>query len=70
MATPFVQGRLRKERLSVEIETACAHCGQELHITVDSEIEWSVKEQGAQPLLFEPEVDWSRFEGPNIIGRY
>lgn len=70
MATPFVQGRLRNERLSVEIETACAHCGQELHITVDSELAWSVKEQGAQPLLFEPEVDWTSFEGPNIIGRY
>ena len=70
MATTFVQGRLRNERLSVEIETSCAHCGQELHITVDSEMHWSVKEHDAQPLLFMPEVNWAHFEGPNIIGRY
>lgn len=70
MATPFVQGRLRNKRLSIEIETACAHCGRGLHLTVNSDMEWSVKEKDAQPLLFEPEVDWQHFEGPNIIGDY
>ena len=70
MATPFVQGRLRGERLSVEIETECVHCGQELHLTLDSELRWSVKENDAKPLLFEPEIDWERFEGANIIHDY
>ena len=70
MATPFVQGRLRGENLVVEIETRCAHCAQELHLTVDSGLNWSVKEPAAQPLLFEPEVDWQHFTEPNIIDAY
>jgi len=62
-----VQGRLRQEKLSVEIETACAHCGQGLHLTLDSELQYSVKDPGATPLVFVPDVDWAHFTGPNII---
>jgi len=65
-----VQGHLRHEKLAVELETACAHCGKELHLTLDSELQWSVKEHDANPLVFEPEVDWAHFEGPNIIQDY
>jgi len=68
-----VQGRLRNENLVVEIESACAHCGQEIHLTVNSELQWSVQEPGApgaQPLLFMPEVDWQHFAEPNIIDAY
>jgi len=54
----------------VEVETACAHCGRELHLTLDSELSWSVNEDGADPLLFEPDVDWKRFDKPNIIDDY
>jgi len=67
MATPFVQGRLRNEHLAVEIATRCAHCGQELHLTVDSEMNWSVREQDAQPIVFVPEIDWQHFMGATII---
>lgn len=67
---PFVQGRLRDEQLSVEIETKCAHCNQGLHLTLDSELHWSVREHDANPLVFEPDVDWQHFEGPNIIHDY
>ena len=68
-----MQGRLREENLVVEIESACVHCGQEIHLTVDSELHWSVQEPdapGAQPLLFMPEVDWQHFAEPNIIDAY
>jgi len=65
-----VQGHLRHEKLTVELETVCAHCGKELHLTLDSELQWSVKEHDANPLVFEPEVDWAHFEGPNIIQDY
>jgi hypothetical protein len=54
----------------VDVETACAHCGQELHFTLDSDLKWSAKDPDAHPLLFEPEVDWKHFEKPNIIGDY
>ena len=70
MATPFVQGRLRGEKLSAEIETSCVHCGQKLHIHLDSEGVWSVSQPGAAPLVFEPEVDWTTFTKPNIIDDY
>jgi uncharacterized metal-binding protein YceD (DUF177 family) len=70
MAAPFVQRQLRAEKLSVEITTQCAHCNQPLHITVDSEMNWSVQEQEAQPLVFEPEIDWQHFTESTIIEDY
>jgi len=65
-----VQGQLRNERLSVEIETTCKHCARTLHITVDSAMQFSVGERAAAPLLFMPDVDWERFTGRNIIDSY
>ncbi len=66
-----MQGRLRHESLSVEIETVCAHCGQQLHITTDSELQrWSIQEEGATPFIFMPDIDWSHFTGATIIDAY
>ena len=70
MATPFVQGQLRNEKLSVEIETVCVHCEQPMHLTVNSDLQWSVREQDASPLLFEPEVDLEHFNDATIIDAY
>jgi len=71
MAAPFVEGRLRNENLAVEITTSCAHCAEPMRIRVDSELRYEVIEPaGAQPMLFEPHVDWSTFTEPNIIRRY
>jgi hypothetical protein len=65
-----VQGRLRKEHLSVAIRTECAHCARPMHIVVDSELEYRVDDEGAEPLVFEPHVDWEAFAEPNIIHAY
>jgi hypothetical protein len=70
MATPFVQGRLRGEPLSVDIESSCACCGRALRLTVDSEMVTEVHSKGAEPLVFEPDVDWARFRAPTIIDDY
>ena len=59
---------MRDEYVSVRIETECAHCGDPLHLTVDSDLTFSVEEKGARPLVFEPRVDWETFAEPNIIG--
>ena len=67
MATPFVQGRLRKRKLSVKTVTECVHCKSALHIEVDSELRVQVEEADAEPLVFEPQVDWKSFDEPNII---
>lgn len=72
IATPFVQGGLRKEPLSFEIETECAHCGQPLHLTIDSDLRYQVPEadEGAEPLVFQPLIDWATFTEPNIIDAF
>ena len=70
MATPFVQGRLFGEELSVEIRTECGCCGKSMHLTVTSDLRYEVHDAGAEPLVFEPELDWSCFTDPNIIHGY
>ncbi len=66
IATPFVQGRLRNEKLTFEIETECGHCGQPIHIQMDSELNYRVLEPGAEPLVCVPRVDVHKLE-PSII---
>lgn len=70
MATSFVQGRLRRERLVVQIESECAHCGRRINLIVDSDLNWSLRGRRARPLLFEPEIDWRYFRGRHIIDDY
>jgi len=65
-----VEGRLRNERLTVEIATECAHCGRPMHFQVDEKLQWRASERGANPRLFLPHVDWETFQGRNIIGDY
>jgi hypothetical protein len=65
-----VQGRLRNEYLSVEIETKCRHCDKTLHFTVDSDMRVSVDEEQARPLVFMPDVDWANFTERTIIDSY
>jgi len=65
-----VQGRLRNEKLVVNIDSECAHCSRQLHLTLTSELEWSVQEHDASPLVFEPDVDFGHLTAPNIIHDY
>jgi hypothetical protein len=67
MATPFVQGRLRSEPLSVVVRTECALCSQSMSIEIDSELRSKILEGGTNPLIFHPFVDFSRLAAPNII---
>ena len=70
MATPFVQGRLREERLEVTAITACSQTGRELRLVIDSELDIQVLSPGARPYLFEPHLDWQAFAAPSIIHDY
>ena len=67
---PFVQGQLKEKKLSVTIETNCAHTGREIEITVDSEMGYQVHTEGAEPLVFSPHVDWNTFKQANIIDAF
>jgi hypothetical protein len=65
-----VQGKIRNETLVVEVETQCHHCGQSLHLTVDSSMQISVQEAGADPWVFMPDMDWEHFTERTIIDVY
>ena len=69
-ATSFVQGRLRGEKLRIRVDSECHHCSRPLIFDVDEELGWQVLVRGASPLLFEPEIQWRTFRGPNIIQDY
>ena len=51
----------------MSVETECAHCSQPLHVKIDSDLDYSVREEGADPLVFVPEVDLYKLEEPSII---
>jgi hypothetical protein len=70
MASPFVQGQLRREPLSIRVETSCGHCGQSLHLEIDSELHYRVDQVAAEPLIFAPSVDFDRLEDPSIIDAF
>jgi len=37
---------------------------------VNEDLGWRVPSPEARPLLFEPDIQWNIFEGPNIIHDY
>jgi len=65
-----VQGQLRREKLSFLIETECAHCGKPIHIEMDSDLNYTVLEPDADPLIFVPTVDFGRLKDPSIIAEF
>ena len=65
-----MQGRLRQEYLAVTIETVCAHSGRPMRIALDSDMKLSAVDEGAEPRVFMPQVDWAHFSEPNIIDAY
>jgi hypothetical protein len=54
----------------VTIATECAHCAKPIRITVDSDLKYSIDDEGEPPLVFEPHVDWETFTESNIIRAY
>jgi hypothetical protein len=66
-----VQGRLRAgEGLTFVIQSECTHCQRPLRLEMDGAMNYHLDDPAAQPLMFMPDVDWSRFEEPNIIHAY
>jgi hypothetical protein len=41
-----------------------------MRIAVDSDMNISVLNDGTKPVVFMPDVDWSRFSEPTIINAY
>lgn len=56
--------------MEVGIETSCGHCNRALRMSIDSDLRHRVLSEGAEPLVFEPHIDWQRFTAANIIHDY
>jgi len=65
-----VQGRLRNENLSVLVKTECAHCSKPMEIEIDSDLNYEVKEEGCEPVVFVPEVNLFELEEDSIIDSF
>jgi len=65
-----VQGQLRQEPLSVIVNTGCAHCSQPIEITIDSDLNYAVKEEGCEPIVFVPDVNLFKLEDESIINAF
>jgi hypothetical protein len=53
--------------MGATIRTRCARTGRKLTLLVSVDGDVEVRERGAFPLLFEPEIDWERFQEPHIL---
>ena len=67
---PFVQGHLRNEPITVTIRTECAHCAQPMQIEVDSDLTSRLVDEGADPLVFIPHVNFEKLKDPSIIDAF
>lgn len=52
------------------INTECAHCGQPMEIAINSDLEYSVKQAGCDPVAFVPEVDLINLQEESIIDAF
>ena len=65
-----MQGLLRQEPLTVDVETSCAHCAQPMRLTLDSDLNYQTKQEGCEPIVFIPDVNAYNLEDPNIIDAF
>jgi hypothetical protein len=70
LATPFVQGRLRNEKLTVTVRTECAHCKTPMVITIDSDRNIMAKDSDSKPMVFVPDVDLLNLKEESIINAF
>jgi len=65
-----VQGRLREESLSVLVKTECAHCSEPMEIEIDSDLNYKIKKEGCEPVVFVPDVNLFELEEDSIIDSF
>jgi hypothetical protein len=70
MASPFVQGQLRKKQVSITVQTQCAHCAEPMRLKINSDLNCEILVGGAELLLFVPQVDFSKLADPSIVDAF
>lgn len=67
MAAPLVQGKLRDEPLSFDIESECACCKKPIRFTMRHDLSFTLADPSSEPVFFVPMVDFTRLKAPGII---
>lgn len=70
LATPFVQGCLRNEQLTVTVRTECAHCKTPMEMTIDSDLNITIQNGEYRPMAFMPGVDLLNLKEESIINAF
>jgi hypothetical protein len=65
-----VQGQLRNEAITFTILTQCVHCGREIRIEMDRDLNFILADPQAKPLVFVPMVDFKTLKDPSIIDAF
>ena len=52
------------------VKTECAHCSEPMEIEIDSDLNYEVKEEGCEPVVFVPEVNLFALEEDSIIDSF
>jgi len=66
---PFVQGQLRRESISVTIDSQCAHCSRPMRLHVDGDLNYR-SEDATDPMIYLPIVDFAKLKEPSIIDSF
>jgi len=56
--------------MSISGRTVCAQSGREIHLTIDSDLNITVHNSDADPLVFVPLVNFARLKDPSIIDAF
>ena len=67
LTAPFVQGKLREEELSIQIQSNCAHCGQLISLEIDSNLSAADLPETSKMLITLPILNLQQLKDPSII---
>jgi len=70
VATPFVQGRLRDEPLTFDVESECACCKKPIRFTMRHDLSFTLADSSSDPIFFVPMVDFIGLKAPSIIEHF
>ena len=64
-----MQGRLREESISFVIDTECACCNRAIKFTMLSDLSYTLdnRSKGASPMVYIPQVDFTKLNAPSIV---
>ena len=54
----------------VRVNTECAHCHEPIELRIDSELNYIVKDEDSEPVIFIPDVDLLTLKEESIINAF